>query len=193
MADQNWPVPLAGVTESIVTTLGPNDRWNIAALGVTAPDGDGPATARTWGRTRTRRNFDARGGGYIQFTRDPVEFVNAALSVYERDEPIGDDVDAWVRVTVERLGSGSKGDTEWVDWALIPEESDIEQETVPVFNRGYAAVVEATVAASRLDVPAYDTETLRERIDYFDSVVDSCGRESDREAFDRLLELTFDE
>ena len=26
-----WPVGLRGVTESIVTTYGPNDRWNAAA------------------------------------------------------------------------------------------------------------------------------------------------------------------
>ncbi|PSP91673.1 DUF447 domain-containing protein, partial [Halobacteriales archaeon QS_1_68_44] len=66
MTVAEWPVNLAGVTESVVTTLGPNDRWNLAALGLFAGD---PVTARTWGRTRTWRNFRERGGGYVQFTR----------------------------------------------------------------------------------------------------------------------------
>jgi len=57
-----WPVALRGVTESIVTTLGPNDRWNVAALGLHAPDDPSdPVTARTYGRTRTWRNFTERG------------------------------------------------------------------------------------------------------------------------------------
>ena len=40
-----------------------------------------PVTATTYGRTRTWRNFRERGGGYVQFTRDPVDFVEAALLV----------------------------------------------------------------------------------------------------------------
>ncbi len=115
-----WPVALSGVSETVVTTLGPNDRWNVAALGVHAPDGDGPATATTWGRTRTWRNFRERGGGYVQFTRDPVDFAEAALSVREEDVPVLDSVDAWVEVDVERRDSGSKGDTQWSNGRYTP-------------------------------------------------------------------------
>ena len=106
-----WPVELRGVTETLVTTLGPNDLWNVAPLGVHAPAASGlseaaasasrPA-ARTWGRTRTWRNFRERGGGYVQFTRDPELFVEAALSITERDEPVLAEADAWVRVGAPR-------------------------------------------------------------------------------------------
>ena len=213
-----WPVELRGVTESLVTTLGPNDRWNVAALGLHAADGDGsigteptgsepigdepsgdestPAdrvTARTWGRTRTRRNFAERGGGYVQFTRDPVLFVQATLSITERDDPVLDCADAVVEVAVERLDAGSENGTEWVDWALEPIDARIHQETVPTTNRGYNAVVEATVAASRLDVPAYDTAELRARLQYFESVVEKCGGERERAAFRRLVDLIEEE
>ena len=92
-------------------------------------------------------------------------------------------------MTVERLDSGEQGDTQWVEWALHPEESAIERESVPTTNRGYYAVVEATVAASRLDVDAYDRETLVERLDYFADVVDRCGGERERRAFERIHEL----
>ncbi|MEF8808284.1 DUF447 domain-containing protein [Natronomonas sp.] len=189
--DADWPVDLSGVTESVVTTLGPNDRWNVAALGVFAPEdenGDDPATATTWGRTRTWRNFDERGAGYVQFTRDPVDFVDAACSVREEDEPVLDSADAWTHVEVREVDSGERGGTQWVKWELRPVESAVERRVVPTTNRGYYAVIEATVAVSRLDVPEYDTDELLARIDYFESVVDRCGGEREQQAFERLRE-----
>ncbi|MFB6084460.1 MAG: DUF447 domain-containing protein [Halorientalis sp.] len=185
---EGWPVALRGVTESVVTTLGPNDRWNVAALGLHAPDSegsdDGRVTARTWGRTRTWRNFSERGAGHVQFTTDPVTFAEAALTVRESDDPLLPSADAWARVAVERLDAGEDGDTRWVEWALEPVATGIERETVPTTDRGYYAVIEATVAASRLDVPAYDRAELEGRLDYFADVVARCGGERERAAMD---------
>lgn len=186
MADEaEWPVELRGVTESVVTTLGPNDRWNVAALGLFAGD---PVTARTWGRTRTRRNFRQRGEGYVQFTRDPVVFVDAACSIREAEDPLLEAADAWARVTVEAVDEGTEERTEWVEWELRPVEAAVERRVVPTTNRGYGAVVEATVAASRLGVDGYDDAVLRQRLAYFEDVVERCGGDSEREAFDRLRE-----
>jgi hypothetical protein len=185
VTDSEWPVELRGVTESVVTTLGPNDRWNAAALGVVAGD---PVTARTWGRTRTRRNFEERGGGYVQFVSDPVDFVDAACSIREEDEPLLASADAWARVTVEAIDAGTEDGTGWTDWALVPVESSVEREVVPTTNRGYYAVIEATVAASRLDVSGYDPDALRDRIAYFEGVVERCGGPRETEAFERILE-----
>lgn len=180
-----WPVELDGVTESVVATLGPNDRWNFAALGLFAGD---PVTARTWGNTRTRRNFHRRGGGYVQFTRDPVAFVEAACTIHERDEPVLPSADAWVRVEVDHVDGGESGDTRWEEWVLRPAESAVENRAVPTTSRGYGAVIEATVAASRLDVESYDTGELLDRLAYFEEVVERCGDEREREAFERLAE-----
>jgi hypothetical protein len=194
----SWPVELRGVTESVVTTLGPNGRWNVAALGLHADgetgsrgsdDGSQPVRARTWGRTRTWRNFTERGEGYVQFTRDPVDFTDAALAVREEDEPVLGSADAWVRVAVERVGEGAEGGTEWVDWHLHPEGAAVEREVVPTTSRAYGAVVEATVAASRLDVEAYDTDELRDRLDYFAAVIERCGGPREQAALARLREL----
>lgn len=182
-AEGDWPVELRGVTESIVTTLGPNDRWNVAALGLHAPKGDDPVTARTWGRTRTRRNFTERGDAYVQFTTDPVDFVEAAVTIREEPQPVLASADAWTRVDVNEGDQGREGDTEWVEWEIRPVESTVERERVPIINRGHNAVVEATVAASRLDVPSYDTPTLLERLAHLESVVETCGGERERAAF----------
>jgi len=183
----DWPVDLAGVTETVATTLGPNGRWNAAALGVHAGD---PATATTWGRTRTWRNFTERGEGYVHLLDDPELFVAAALGVEERDDPTLPEAAAWVRVDVERVDAGEDGGTEWVEWALHPVESVVRGRTVPRINRGFGAVVEATVAASRLDVGAYDRGTLVDRLEHLGSVVERCGGPAERRAFDRLVALS---
>jgi hypothetical protein len=182
-----WPVDLRGVTETVVTTRGPEGAWNVAALGVHAGD---PVFARTWGRTRTRRNFDREGGGHVQFTRDPLLFVEAALGVTERDAPVLPEADAWVEVSVDRLDGGESGGTEWVEWALRPVASGVDRRAVPATNRGYYAVVEATVAASRLDVDAYDRDALLDRLDRLDDLARRCGGRREREAIDRVAALT---
>lgn len=191
-----WPAPLRGVTESVVTTLGPNDRWNVAALGLHREDEEASTggtvprvTARTWGRTRTRRNFERHGEGYVQFVDDPVDFVEAALDVREADEPVLESAAAWARVTVERVDAGTSEGTEWVTWWLRPVESVRRRETVPTINRGFNALVEATVVASRLDVDAYETERLRRRLDALTDVVERCGGRDEQVALDRLDEL----
>ncbi|AHF99496.1 hypothetical protein HALLA_12570 [Halostagnicola larsenii XH-48] len=195
-----WPVTLEGVTETVVTTLGPNGRWNAAALGLFAEpaeqgqgttktnDAETRTSARTWGNTRTRRNFHRRGSGYVQFTRNPVDFVDAALSIYELEEPVLESADAWVRVSVERIDSGSENGTRWEDWQLRPLESAVETETVPTINRGFGAIVEATVAASRLEVDGYDEPVLRDRLEYYASVVDRAGSDREQEALSRVRE-----
>ena len=182
-----WPVELRGVTESVVATLGPNERWNFAALGLHAGE---PVTARTWGRTRTRRNFHEEGEGVVQFLRDPLVFVESALSIHERPTPIHPSADAWARVSVEHVDGGESGGTEWAEWELTPVETGVENRTVPTTNRGYGAVIEATVAASRLDVETYDTDELRGRLEYLAEVVETCGGPRERVAMARISEHT---
>lgn len=225
-----WPVGLRGVTESIVTTYGPNDRWNAAALGLHAPDPDSDSThkskgesdeqnkeseqntaesydsgsaavesaaesetgdksiitATTWGNTRTRRNFHREGSGVVQFVSDPRAFVAAATTIYEVDEPVLDTAHAWAEVTVKHLEQGERGGTQWERWAIQPVETGVIDRTVPTINRGFAAVIDATVAASRLSVPSYDTDTLLDRLRYFAETVDRCGGPRERAAFAQL-------
>ncbi|MFC6733134.1 DUF447 domain-containing protein [Haladaptatus sp. DYSN1] len=184
--EPGWPVELRGVTESLVTTRGPNGKWNVAALGLHA---GGPVTARTFGRTRTWRNFHARGEGYVQFPTDPVDFVAGALSVYEVADPILDSASAWARVKTKRVSEEARGGITVETWELTPVESAEVAAAVPTINRGFNAVIEATVAASRLDVLEYDTETLAARLSYLADVVETCGGPREREALKRLRSL----
>lgn len=215
-APDGWPVPLRGITESLVATRGPEGRWNVAALGLHAPRGDGTGrrdergargereatpdvdggapdavTAVTWGNTRTRRNFAREGGGgVVQFTTDPREFADAALSVVERDDPVLESAAAWVRVAVERVAAGEEAGTRWRRWRLDPVEHRVQRRRVPTINRGFNAVIDATVAASRLDLAAADTAALLDRLERCTAVVDACGGPAEHEAFDRIDDHT---
>lgn len=180
---EDWPVALDGVTESVVATPSADGQWAVAALGLRPGD---PVTARTWGDTRTRQHFERAGRGIVQFTRDPVVFVEAALGAETVDEPVLDAADAWIEVVVERAEAGREAGTDWVDWTLDPAESVVVRETVPTIERGLNAVVEATIDASRLGVTAYDEDDLRSRLARHRDVVERCGSPRDREAMARL-------
>jgi hypothetical protein len=183
----DWPVDLRGVTETVVATLGPNERWNQAALGLHAPPSeDEAATATTWGNTRTRRNFHRQGEAFVQFVSDPVDFADAALSIWETDDPVLDSADAWAEVDVSHVQSGEEDGTTVEHWELSPVDCEVVRERPTTINRGFYAVVEATVAVSRLDVDAYDTETLRDRLRYFEDVARTCGGDREREAIERV-------
>ena len=202
-----WPARLRGVTETVVATLGPNDRWNHAALGVHADGaastrdegGQGDAaddpdavTAFTYGNTRTRRNFHGRGDGVVQFTRDALDFTNAALAVHETEGPVLDAADAWVRVTATQVDARDEDGTRVETWRLDPVEATVRRRVVPVVNRGHAAVVDATVAASRLGVPGFDDDALRDRLDRAVDVVATCGGDRERAAIRRVDALVDD-
>ena len=61
----------------------------------------------------------------------------------------------------EAVLTGTTSDADGASWDWW--QADVVAETVPTIDRGFGAVIEATVAASRLGVPAYDQEALRER------------------------------
>jgi hypothetical protein len=126
----------------------------------------------------------------VQFVADPRDFVDAAVTIREEADPVLDSADGWVRVAAERIDDGREGDTRWERWRLTPGESAVERERPFTINRGFYAVVDATVAASRLDVPSYDTDRLLDRLAYFERVVERCGGAREHEAFARLSEAT---
>lgn len=191
-----WPVGLAGVTETIVATRGPDGAWNQAALGIEPADAasveagtTSAGLAHTFGRTRTRRNFTAGRAAYVQFTVDPVDFVEAALGDFETDAPILEATGAWAEVDpVEQSRHTDRG-TSIVAWSLRPRGSRVRAQSVPTLSRGRSAVVEGTVAASRLDVEGYDDGALLERLQRLEAVVERTGDARSQAAFDRIDDL----
>ncbi|AKH98164.1 DUF447 domain-containing protein [Halanaeroarchaeum sulfurireducens] len=178
-----WPTDFDGIAETVTLSPDPDGRWNVAALGVHAGV---PATARTWGETVTWRNFARSGRGVVTFPEDPVLFVEAALTERKADTPDIEGVAARVEVSVSERDRGTEGGTMWVDWSMDPGKATVVSRSIPVTNRGFNAVVEMAVAASRLGVPTYDDRTLRTRLAHFAGVVETCGGDREHRALDRL-------
>lgn len=190
---ETWPIELAGVVESIIATEQPDGTWHHAAMGIEAADQPTVATGRTWGETCTARSLRRTDHAVIQFLTDPLVFVEAALGTYRTTAPISTASSAWVQATVTEQATGRTNGTGWTDWQFAPHRGDIREQHVTTVRRGHGAVIDATVAASRLAVPSYDTDRLWERIDYARTVVDRCGNDREQQAVRRLLELIDDE
>ena len=185
-----WPFSTTGIIESVITTEQADGSWNVAALGVHT---DGSTySAKTWGETRTRVNLSRTNYGYVQTITDSMDYARAALDRWTVDDPILPSAAAWVSVETAKTETGSTNGTTWVKWILHPEHSEIKERHVPTPTRGFPAVVEMTIAASRLGVPSYDQDLLVERLDYFNDVVKTCGTQQDREAANWILS-TIDE
>lgn len=183
-----WPVDLDGVVETIISTKCSDGTYHHAAIGLR--DGDGTAAAaRTWGQTVTASNLSRSTSGTIQILADPLVFVEASLGTYQTPNPVLESANAWIRADAECINRGEEGGTKWTDWQFTPQSGDTVRQDIPVIRRGRAAVIEATVAASRLCVPSYDSDILLNRIEWCRSIVERCGCTRSEQAFLRLTEL----
>ncbi|MFC6735680.1 DUF447 domain-containing protein, partial [Halolamina salina] len=115
-------------------------------------------------------------------------FVDAALSIREASEPVLPSADAWVEVDATLVDSWTEAGTTIREWELTPGESEVVREDPTTINRGFGAVVEATVAASRLGVAGFDDADLPERLDFLAGVVERAGGAREREAMTRIEE-----
>lgn len=184
---RGWPVAFNGVTETIVATPNDDGGWNQAAFGVHAGD---PPWGRSWGETTTHRNLTRAGTGVMQFPTDPIAVVEAALGTYVTDGPVLTTAAAWVSVEATVRDRGTEDGTTWTEWVLTPGNHGIRERTVPTLRRARTAVIEAAVAASRLDVDAYDHGRLKAVLNRAAATVDRTGTERERAAVDRIATLT---
>ena len=183
-----WPTAICGITETVITTRGPNGRWNAAALGLHRDAAR--VTAQTYGRTRTWRNLRADGRGVINLITDPLQFVRAALSVYEPPEPVLSGTAAVIEVTAAATREWSEDETQMTLWELEPAWVRIREWWLPTYRRGRTAVIDATVAASRLDVPGEDPAALCDELRRCAAIVERTGSPTDRAAFEKIDALT---
>jgi len=184
---QGWPVTFNGVTETVIATPNDNGSWNQAAFGVHAGD---PPWGRSWGKTTTHQNLVRAGTGVIQYPTDPVAIVEAALGTYVTDGPVLTTAAGWVTIEATIQDRGTDGGTAWTEWALTPKAYGIRERTIPTLRRAQTAVIEAAVAASRLDVDAYNRRQLEATLKRATTTVDRTGTEREQAAIDRIIALT---
>ena len=170
----------ARITETVATTHDAEGEPNAAPMGVLSEDGE--TYARLWEGSTTLGNVRATNEVVVNFTRDPVVYVESALgdgAGFVADGRLRD-ADGWVECDAERVDGCE--DDEVTRWNLVERERRIESHVVPTHSRGFASVIEATVHATRL---GFKPE-LRDLYEHHVDVAERCGGEREREAVERL-------
>lgn len=205
--DEVYDIIGEGVNETIVTTVSKDGVPNAAPVGIICKDEK--VLVKLYPSTTCRNVIDS---GYLvaNITHDPMLFVMAALGdiddgYFERME-CGNAPDtctlgtctpdicafAFMRLIgcscilfkCERLTDGTEPEV----FSLKPVSAIIEKQVPVPVNRGFNALIEACVAATRF-VLFRDVESL-DIIKTSKVLVNKCGSRQDKDAFEQLLQKT---
>ena len=177
----------ARITETVATTRDEDGTPNAAPMGVLKQEED--VYARLWEGSTTLGNGRATNEVVVNFTRDPVVYVEAALGDGDGNRGVDGfvtdgrlrDADGWVRCGAERIPDEEDRE-EVTRWRLTERERNIEERVLFAHSRGFSSVIEATVHATRLEFKP----ELRELIEHHLEVARKCGGKREREAADLL-------
>ncbi len=175
-----------GISEVIFTTISPDGVPNAAPIGLHSKEG------RFYARifnSKTLDNIITRPVTAANFTDDPVIFVQSALSDIESWKfefidgfPVLKDVSGWIVFDCRCKRSENISVVE-----LSPVKAKIFQRKIKPVNRGFNAVIEATIHATRYVV--LNKQKYLECVDYYNSIVQKCGGPGEKEAMKLLYSL----
>lgn len=170
----------------IFTTISPDGVPNAAPIGLHMKDGR--FFARIY-NSKTLDNILGKKAAAANIVDDPFLFVESALSDMHPDNfdliggfPVLKDALGWIIFDCKIR----KGETISVI-ELSPVDAQIKHQQIQPINRGFNAVIEATVEATRY-VVLKDTKYL-DRIEYCNTIVQKCGGSSEKEAMKLLFDL----
>lgn len=175
-----------GISEVIFTTISPDDNPNAAPMGL--HNKDGRLYVRIY-NSKTLENIMKKPIAAANITEDPVLFVQSALSdvgpeIFEYVEgfPVLKDALGWILFDCKC----KKGENISVV-ELSPIKGKINTRKLKPVNRGFNAVIEALIHATRYVV--FREQKYLEHIEYYNSIVKKCGGAREKEAMELLYEL----
>lgn len=175
-----------GISEVILTTLSHDGIPNAAPMGLHRR---GKRLFASIYNSKTLDNILSNPTAAANITDDPVLFIQSALSGigFERFEfvegfPVLKDVQGWLIFDCVCKRGEKLSVVE-----LSPVKGKIIEQKLKPVNRGFNAVIEAAIHATRY-------VSLKERkyldcIEYYSTIVKKCGREREKEAMRLLYEL----
>ncbi len=170
----------------IFTTISADGTPNAAPMGLHRKGGR--LFARIY-NSKTLDNISGKPTAAANITDDPVLFVQSALSDvgHERFEfiegfPVLKDAMGWILFECKC----KKGENISVV-ELSPIKGKINPRKLKPVNRGFNAVIEASIHATRYVV--FREQKYLEHIEYYNSIVKKCGGARDKEAMGLLYEL----
>lgn len=167
-----------GINEVIGITFG---EWiNTAPLGIIVDNPKSRFASVKVYPSHTRENLK-RGILYVNVTRDPVIFAISAFDDLDDgwfeslDPPVIKNTLAWCKFKADLRGNTA-------DLTLV--EGSIVRTDLRTVNRGFNALIEALVHATRLK----ENPSLIEKIKYYSDIVRKCGSERELEALEIMWE-----
>ncbi|MBE0523217.1 MAG: DUF447 family protein [Methanosarcinales archaeon] len=183
---------LEGINETIITTISLNGRFNAAPIGIIRRDGK--LMVRIYNGSHTCSNIQDTGLFAANMVDDPVLFVQSALSdlddkMFETIKidkygvfPILNKSSAWIIFKADY----EKGTTA-IQAELYPVTGEIRRSGITTINRGFNAVIEATIYATRYI--AFKDEKYLRKVKTFKNIIDKCGGNQEKEAYELIIKL----
>ncbi len=175
-----------GISEVIATTISESGEPNAAPIGIIS---DGNLSARIYTNTQTYANIKATKKMVANIVDDPLLFVLSALMELPLDEirmeegyPVLKAAKAWILFECSIEDS-----PQCATVILRPLRKKILRRSIQPVNRGFNAVIEATIYATRY-LAIKDPKYLR-WIEHCEEIVIKCGGEREKEAMRKLKEF----
>ena len=181
-----------GINEVIVTTRSLDGKPNAAPIGIISDKGI--FKVKVFNGSHTSINIMDTGLLAANIIGDPVLFVRSALddldiemfTIVKTDTgitfPVLAQSSAWVLFRVDHT-PGSIAMTAQLNMVA----GNVTNQELRSVNRGFNAVIEALVLASRYKV--FNDESLLGRIESYGSLVNKCGGTCEKEAYDMIIEF----
>ena len=175
-----------GTSEIIATTISRSGEPNAAPIGIIS---DGNLYARIYTNTQTYANLKTTKKMVANIVDDPLLFVLSAIMKISLDEfrmedkyPVLKTAKAWVVFECSIEDSPRCATVN-----LRPLKKKILKRSIQPVNRGFNAVIEATVYATRY-LAMKDPKYLR-WIKHCEEIVIKCGGEREKDAMGKLKDF----
>ena len=183
---------MEGINEVIVTTKSIDDRPNAAPIGLIRRNGK--LTVRVYNESHTCTNIKDTGLLAVNIVDDPVVFVQSALEDLDKEKFEFIETGTGINFPVLASSSGwviFKAEIKEGDIATIAElqfiTGNIKSMGIRPINRGFNAVIEAAIYATRYKV--FNDETFLSKIKSYKNVINKCGGRSEKEAYRLICKL----
>jgi hypothetical protein len=175
-----------GISEVIFTTISPDGIPNAAPMGL--HNKGGRLFVRIY-NSKTLENIMKKPIAAANIVDAPLLFVQSALSDVEPERfelidgfPVLKDALGWILFNCKC----KKGENISVV-ELSPIKGKINTRNIRPVNRGFNAIIEASIHATRYVV--FREQKYLEHIEYYNSIVKKCGGAREKEAMGLLYEL----
>lgn len=176
-----------GINEVIAITRNPDGRWNTAPVGIIVEDSNSTIARARLYKNHTRENLKRDKILFANITDDVLVFTIASFEDLDvsyfssLNPPLLKGAMAWCRFEAELRGGKAK---------LKLLDGEVVERKVRAVNRGFNAVIEALVHATRY-IAFKDEEKRKElmkKILYYREIAEKCGGEREKRAFEIIME-----